>query len=271
MFRKLREEDFLALRKPLESKRQSPKSLGSLFILIIFLQCLLLFIEHFVSEYSIYPNIDNIIKIHLIFSILLMILTLVYAVPWVYMRSQKVQYFLSILVSQNLFGVSAMLLAIIAISAEISTNTISLQRFTTIALFIGVIVFIITCIRFYFLLNRGRYRKGSKKDVQRNKLETKSLLPIVIPIGIGITFLIQYLVRNYNLLGIDTIMVSTLLIIIFYVMLFVLPEQLVILYCKFRFESFNYELNGRLKQVKDEHGKGIPEEKLESYFKQKTN
>ncbi|WP_035726465.1 hypothetical protein, partial [Gracilibacillus boraciitolerans] len=223
MLGKLREEDFLALRKPLESKRQSPKSLGGIFILSIFIQSFWLFIEHFVSDYSIYPNIDLIIKVHLSFSVGLAIVTIVYAVPWIYMRSQRMQYFLSILVSQNLFGISLFMLAIIAISADISNNAYLLQRYTIIALCIGVFVFIITCIRFYFLLKRGRYRKGTKKDVQRNKLESTSLLSIVIPMGIGITFLIQYLVRNFDLLGLDTIIMTTMFIVIFYVMLFVLP------------------------------------------------
>ncbi|WP_280528738.1 hypothetical protein [Virgibacillus pantothenticus] len=32
-------------------------------------------------------------------------------------------------------------------------------------------------------------------------------------------------------------------------MLFVLPEQLVILYCKYRFESFNFDKDGNLKPM----------------------
>lgn len=34
--------------------------------------------------------------------------------------------------------------------------------------------------------------------------------------------------------------------LLFFTMLFILPEQLVILYCKYRFESFNFDKDGQL-------------------------
>ena len=34
--------------------------------------------------------------------------------------------------------------------------------------------------------------------------------------------------------------------LLYFMMMFVLPEQLVILYCKFRFKSFNFDPDGNL-------------------------
>ncbi|WP_018932453.1 hypothetical protein [Gracilibacillus lacisalsi] len=269
MLNNLNEEYFLVLRRPLESKRQSPKSLGSILILSIFLQAFLLFLEFFVGGFSNYPSKDLIVKIHLIASSILATISVIYSIPYIYLRSQRVEYFVSMLVSQNLFGVSVYLISLMAVGTILS-NEDSLLQFTYMTLLIGGIVIIITFVRFIILLNNGFYRKGSKKDKQRGKFEKTSYLPVVILIGISISFVIQFLIRNFNTGHYDVMFVIILSIVIFLVMLFILPEQLVILYYKFRFDSFNYELNGRLKPVKDENGKMIPEEKLDSYFRQKT-
>ena len=63
----------------------------------------------------------------------------------------------------------------------------------------------------------------------------------------GLVYILQYLVRT---LGLDDFNVMTVIVIgalLFFTMLFVLPEQLVMLYCKFRFDSFNYSKKGKLK------------------------
>ena len=49
-------------------------------------------------------------------------------------------------------------------------------------------------------------------------------------------------------MSIDTNSIVLLLVgpVIYYFCIFVLPEQLVLLYCKFRFESFNFDKDGNL-------------------------
>ncbi|SHM54618.1 hypothetical protein [Gracilibacillus kekensis] len=251
MLNKLSEEDFLVLRKPLESKRQSPISLGAVFVLAIFCQALLLYLEWFISGFSNLPLRDIVFQFHFMFSCILGGLSLIYSIPIVYRRYQRIQYLISIIVSQNLFGISSFLLSIIAIGTEMTDDGEVLLQFSIIMFFIGIIVFIITSIRFYLLLQQGKYRKGTYKDKQRNTWESKSVLPIIIPIGIGITFIIQFMIRNFELMQIDLIFIVILEMTIFNVMIFVLPEQLVILYCKYRFDSFNYDLSGRIKPVRD--------------------
>ena len=248
MFKKLSEEDFMVLRAPLESGRQSPGSLAGIFLLSLFLQPLMLFITYIVAaDSTIFPNKDSMLIIHLWITSILMFMSIIYAIPTVYRKGQKMQYFLSIVVSQNLFGVSLYLSALFLIGGEREMTERSLLNFTYTTLLFGLLILIATSIRFYILLRKGHYRKGSKKDELRGKFETKSYLPIIIVASTGLVFIIQYLVTMFDLADIETMIMVVLGMLIFFTMLFVLPEQLVILYCKFRFDSFNYSKKGKLK------------------------
>ncbi|WP_079709015.1 hypothetical protein [Paraliobacillus ryukyuensis] len=254
MLQQLKEKDFLVLRGPFESKRQGPKAMAGVLLFAIPFQVLFLALEYFLGKVSEYPLREEFFSIHLILSSILIIFSIIFAIPPIFMKFQKLQYFFNTLVSQNLFGFSFYMIALLAIGANINGNSEDMITFTYITLAIGFIVFIITFIRFYILLKNGKYRKGAKKDYQRRKFEGKSLLPIAIPAGIGIVFIIQYLIRTFDFASAETIIMAILMIGLFYTMLFVLPEQLVLQYCKIRFDSFNYEQNGRLKPVRNEEG-----------------
>ncbi|SIS60365.1 hypothetical protein SAMN05421787_101689 [Virgibacillus pantothenticus] len=62
-------------------------------------------------------------------------------------------------------------------------------------------------------------------------------------------FVIQHIIRNVIFFDLNLIIIVVVGIGVFYTMLFVLPEQLVILYCKYRFESFNFDKDGNLKPM----------------------
>ena len=117
MLRKLKEEDFAVLRGPFESGRQSPGALWRVLILSIFLQALLFSLEYFMAgQYTVYPYKEQILLVHFIFTVILSVLSLIYAIPIVYKKSEKMQYLVSILVSQNVFSfslfISALLLSV---------------------------------------------------------------------------------------------------------------------------------------------------------------
>ena len=99
-------------------------------------------------------------------------------------------------------------------------------------------------IRLYILLNKGFYRAGSTKDELQEKFETKSYIPLAIIGSIGLLFIIQYIVRTQGLGDIYEMFIIIGFYFVFYVLLFMVPEQLVILYCKFRFKSFNFDEKG---------------------------
>ena len=127
-----------------------------------------------------------------------------------------------------------------------------------VTLVIGILIFIASYIRFYILLNKADYRMDSKKDKLRSKLEIniKSILPIVIIGSIAIVYVLQFMVRNAYSIRFDDILIVLIGIGVFYTMLFILPEQLVILYCKYGFDSFNYSGNGKLNPMGGKRRKG---------------
>ena len=248
LFNRLLEEDFAVLRGPLESGRQSPGTLSGVLILFLILQPLMFFLAHIVGgDLTNYPDKNNIFTVHFWITVILMFLSIIYAIRAIYMKSQKAQYLLIILVSQNVATVCSFIMVLFLIGENREITKGSLMNFTYVTLFFGLLIFIVTSIRFYLLLRKGHYRKGSKKDELRGRFETKSYLPVAIIGSTGLVFIIQFIVRIYGLADLEEAFIIVILMLIFFTMIFVLPEQLVILYCKFRFDSFNYSKKGKLK------------------------
>lgn len=71
------------------------------------------------------------------------VLLTIYSIPVVYMRSQKFQYFLGIIASQNLFGVSSSsyIIGFVALGASIKTNAEALVTLTYLNLAGGALFF----------------------------------------------------------------------------------------------------------------------------------
>ncbi|MBP3039677.1 ABC transporter ATPase [Bacillaceae bacterium Marseille-Q3522] len=247
MLKKLTVEDFAVLRGSLESGRQSPNSLGTALFLGAFMQGLFYYITYYIAaEYTVFPNVEIIKMVHFWITALLISFSIIYAIPPIFMRSQKIQYFLVILMSQNLGAAFCYLGALFLIGEGENISIVSLMNFTIITLIIGILFFLVISIRFYILLQKGKYRKGSKKDKLRGRFETTSYLPVVIVASTGFVFILQFLFRTFQFADYETFFLIVLGLLIFYAMIFVLPEQLVILYCKFRFKSFNYDRKGYL-------------------------
>ncbi|AUJ26909.1 MULTISPECIES: hypothetical protein [Virgibacillus] len=248
----LQEEDFAVLRKPLESGRQGPNNLGAILLLAACLQVLTFIVTYVVvADQSYYPFKKYIFSIHLIITIVLIIFSIMYSFSKIYKKREKTQYLVTILVSQNLFGVFAYLFTIF-ILGSVDTTTASMLTATIVTLILGILIFVFTCVRFYKLLRAGHYKEGSKKGEIRARFEKKSFMPLAIFGGLGAVYLIQFLSKNFYFIHIDYIFIGILCLAIFYTMLFVLPEQLVILYCKKRFESFNFDKDGNLKPMGSE-------------------
>lgn len=248
MLKKLKKKDFAVLRGPLESGRQSPDSLGMALLLSIFLQALLYYVTyHIAAETTIFPNVEKIQTIHFWVTVCLVFLCAIYSIPAIYNRSQKIQYLISILAIQNIGAAGCYLSALFAIGSWSDISVESLVNFTQVTLIIGVLIFIAASIRFYILLGKAHYRKGSKKGRLREKFERNSYVPLAI-IGSTVFFFVsQYFIRTLNWSDIQMMITAIMFIAVFYTMIFILPEQLVILYCKFRFKNFNFDKNGVLK------------------------
>ena len=252
---KLEERDFAVLRGPLESGRQSPKTIGGILILSVFLQALLFSLTYLVAaDNTKFPYKDILFYIHLVGTTILIIFSVLYSIPSLYKKGQKIQYFISILVSQNLFGMMLFISSLFLIGSDrlFTIEQSELIQITLVMIGLGILTFFITFIRFYKLLSKGEYRLGSKKAQLRTRFEAKSLIPFAVISGTGISLLLQYIFKNMIIIDGNVMMLILLGPLVFYTMLFVLPEQLVILYCKSRFDSFNFDQEGNLKPFSSE-------------------
>ncbi|WP_409295960.1 ABC transporter ATPase [Peribacillus sp. SCS-26] len=258
--RKLEYQDFATLRMPLESGRQSPSSLGGALILSLFCQPLIFYCIYYVAAtYSNYPGIEQIKRIHLPITALLCLLSLIFAIPPVYKKWENLQYLVLILVSQNVFGLCVYLGGLFEVGNGEGTTSSSLLTFTWITLLIGAALFLFTVIKFRILLQRGHYRTGGKKERMRMKFETSSYIPTAIIGSLGLFYIIQYSIRYTGIADAEQLMIIVLCFAVFYTILFVLPEQIVILYCKFRFKAFTFDRNGYLHSESD-----LPEDQKET-------
>lgn len=250
MLHKLKKKDFAVLRGPLESGRQSPDSLSGALFLSIFLQSLMYYLTYYAAaSTTIFPNVEKIQTIHFWVTACIVFLCVIYSIPAIYNRSQKIQYLISILAVQNMGAACCYLSALFIVGDGEGITVASLVMFTKTTLAIGVLLFLATCIRFYILLRKGHYRNGSKKGQLRASFEATTYIPLAIVGSTGLVFVIQFMVRKFGWMGFEDTFIVVLGMGLFYTMIFVLPEQLVILYCKFRFNHFNFHKDGVLKRI----------------------
>ncbi|WP_409295961.1 hypothetical protein V1498_20685 [Peribacillus sp. SCS-26] len=204
-------------------------------------------------------------RIHLPITALLCLLSLIFAIPLVYKKWENMQYLITILVSQNMFGICIYLGGLFEVGNGEGTTSSSLLTFTWSTLLIGAALLLFTVIRFRILLQRGHYRKGGKKERMRMKFETPSYIPFAILLGLGLFYIIQYSIRYSGIADTDQLFIIVLCFGLFYTMLFVLPEQLVILYCKYRFKAFTFDGSSEL-QLEDD----LPKNQLPAKVKKQS-
>lgn len=236
------EKNFIVFRRSLETGSRSTANIAGNLILATFLSVFMVGMEYFFeASGTAHPWQDELLMAHTWFTGILIGLSLIFSFPWVYKRAEKLQYLVSILVSQNLFGLSFYIWALLLIAEEgngmAAESILEVTRWTLV---VGAIVLVLTFIRLIVKIYRGKYREGSAQDEIRGMFEYKSHLPAAIVGGLGLFFILRYLITHTNTVGADILLIIFMGMFLFYVMLFILPEQLVILYCKFRFKSFNY-------------------------------
>ncbi|WLV24287.1 hypothetical protein QR721_11665 [Aciduricibacillus chroicocephali] len=239
------EKDYEVLRGPFLSGRQRPDGLAGTMLLAIPLQVLMLFCVYVVAaDETIYPYKDALFKLHFIITAAIMGMSVLMVFSKVHLKFQKIQYALSIAVTQNLFCITPYLIFLFLVGG-MGISIEELRWIMWLSIGIGLMIFVAVCIRFYFLLKAGKYRKGSDRDYVRSRLEGTSFKGIAIVGGTEIVFIMQYVLRNSSS-DLNSLMIASLAIVIAYVTVFILPEQLVILYCKSRFSSFSFDRRGEL-------------------------
>lgn len=251
------EEYYIVLRGPLESKRQSPQSLASILLLSIFLQCIPAVIMYFILIDG-WVNTFILTGIIILFTLtgLIIILSFIYGLPYFYRKSEKMQYFISIIVLQYLIIV-LLLVGFYFLAEKLlygygssmyDTTETDFLLFLFFVFAIGIIIFVLAFTRFLKLLQRGAFKAVSKRGQLRGDLEKRipSMTPVFISIGTSLSLGSVAIIKLFNLEDIEIALILSLGITLFYVMMFILPEQIVILYCKQRFRSFNFDERGKI-------------------------
>jgi hypothetical protein len=249
---RLSEEDFAVLREPQKLGGRSPSTLAKMLTSYIIVQAVFFAMEYFVGGYfTNYPYNKEILIVHFWIIVALVILSIIFSIQAVYRKAERIQYLVYIVVNLNMFGVSFFILALFLLGSD-EENTKFTQEFllnyTYLALLIGLVVFVVAFIRYYLLLHSGHFRKGEKKETQLWRLMERlggSGIFIVMTIIVLICMYVEEMAGFNN--NRRSVMAPIFFgHLFFYVTLFVLPEQLFILYCKFRFKSFNFNKRGYL-------------------------
>ncbi|MEW4327437.1 ABC transporter ATPase [Rossellomorea marisflavi] len=244
---------YAVLRKPLESGRQSPNKLANAFILSVPCIWLMYFLTYTVaSDSTNYPHVENIRILHFSMTVVLSIVGIVFSIPYIYRKVGWLQYACSVLLSQFLFTFCPFIIALFIIGEHENATSEVLMKLTYYGIVLGILILLVTSLRFAYLLRKGAYKKGSSRDVTRSKFEMKSYVPIIVVASTGFILLMQYSIRYINLGSLEDAKLIYLPLLITYVSVFVLPEQVVMTYCKIRFKAFNYNSRGYLHDMENE-------------------
>ncbi len=238
---------------PLESGRQSPGGLaGGLLFAPILIGVFLLLANMFVFMDRSQPAHKVVIVLCILFSIIgviIAILSFVFCFKNVYETRQSTQYWVSIWLSQFLFGRSLYWISLYMIfdgdqfHHDFGVSSYEMVSFIIGTFIIGFLIFIISFIRLVNQIEKGKFRKNTKKDRFRKHLEenTSKFQGIMIKIGIAISLTVVALINIFEVNDINILIVSAIGITLFFVMWFILPEQLITWYCIKRFDGFNFK------------------------------
>lgn len=248
----LTEEDFAVLNGPLESGRQSPDALGGNLILVAVMIVGMLVLFNwifFVSDLEEGYKIALIILIIVdVIGIALIIFSIVFSIRRVYETRQSAQYFIVILVTQYIFGLLFYLAGLFIILHDLqhgyrgTVGEEELVLFAIASFSIGIFIFIFSFIRFVRLLRKGKFRKNTSRDKIRGQLEarTDEFKKVGIFSGMAMLGTATSIFQMFPVHDAGSLLIVTIGITLFFVMLFILPEQLVSWYCIKKFKSFRY-------------------------------
>lgn len=249
----LNEEDFMVFNGPLASGRQSPEGLaGTLLFAPILLIGLVGLANMFVFMNRSEPAHQVVIVLCIVLSVIggiIALLSIIYSFQKVYETRQSMQYWISIWLSQFLFGHLLYWISLYMIfdgdqfhhRFNVSGQTMVL--FVIGTFLIGLVTFFIFFVRLVIKIEKGEFRKKTKRDQLRSQLEesTGKFQGFAVKTGIALTLALTSLVKIFEVNDLETFVISVIGITLFFVMWFILPEQIITWYCIKRFESFNYK------------------------------
>lgn len=256
-YHRLPEDDFSALRRRFELHQQSPRVLGKALVgSTIALAIFGFFSIIILTDGWDHPLLDRIFLIHAVITGIQMALSLIYGIPHVNRVSQKMQYVI-VMNTLLLIGISFYMVPLYVVADEVlfgynallyDVTAETFIRFIQLSLLLGFFIMIVGFIRFNYLLKHGKFRKGSHLDLKRQTTEESptDYIRAILIIVVGIVVIAQAIMRYLKVDDPSRILVASFGILAFYFVLYKLPDQLCILYCKWRFKSFNFDKEGNI-------------------------
>lgn len=259
-YNELSEDYFSALRRRFELHQQSPRALGRALVGSSIAHAFFCLFSIFIlTDGWDHPLVTRIFLIHVVVTSVQFYFSLFYSIPYVNRMRQKMQYFF-VITTLLLIGISFYLIPLYIVADEVLFGYHSHSyyvteetfiRFIQLSLIVGVMIMIVGFLRFNYLLTNGKFREGSDLDLKRQTTEEsatdyiRTILIIVVGIGIIALTMAKYL----EVAQLDRLLIASFGILVFYYVLYKLPVQLCILYCKRRFKSFNFDAEGNIYPV----------------------
>ena len=248
----LEEEDFAIFRTSFESGRQTPETIRKGIVLAIIMQIVMGVGIFAAADPTVSPEFHKatLLIVQYTCTLCLFIYSIIYAIPKIYMKKQHIQFLVASLSLLNFIGIFPFygLLFILVRLVEITEKS-----FFSLAIFIlvsGIIFYIAIIFRLQRSIHAGHYRKDSTKhnysEVLKRDRAIFSRLPELIIIGIGLVFIIRFILTNMFTVDTEMMILFFMLFALFYMGIFMFAYSIIVVYCKKRFASFNFDENGNL-------------------------
>lgn len=249
---KFKEEDFGLFRSSFESERQSPKSAGKWLLISVFTQTfmfLLLFIVTF--EYTrLYVFKLVIVSAVLLLTVVLIILSIVYSIPHLYKKQEHIQYKVLSLGLFNNIIVHPFFIGMFILMQANDTNDLIYIGVALLLSLMGIGLFAVIFYKTTDAIANGYFSRCSTKNdydeaVKKDK-GFNSNLPTLIFGGTGFLLIFGSSLPFVGTVEGEKVFLAILFISVYFFGIHVITMNLIAIYCKGRFRSFNFSQEGYL-------------------------
>ncbi len=249
---RLEEEDFALFRTSFESGRQTPDNLRNVLLVGIIGQLLFGLGIFAAADPTMHPEYNKsiLLTIQYVFTFILIILSIIYAIPTIYYKKQQGQLIVGSLMLLNFISIFPYFAALFMLVRSVNLTE---RAFITLAvgvLLLGIAFLVAIIIRLQRSLERGEYRKDStihqhEKVLERDR-STLSKLPEFIIAAIGLVFILRFLFDGFLTGYIENMIFVILFFAVFFMGMYLFAYSIISIYCKKRFSSFNFDKDGKL-------------------------
>ncbi len=249
---RLEEEDFAFFRTSFESGRQTPDNLRNVLLVGIIGQLLFALGIFAAADPFMHPEYNKrlLLTIQYVLTFILIIGSIIFAIPAIYRENQTGQLIIGSLTLLNFISIFPYFAALFMLVRSVDLTEGAFITLAVGVLLLGIVFWVAIFIRLQRSLQRGDFRKDSKKYDHKKVLErersTLSKLPEFIIVAIGLVFILRFLVEGLLSGDIENMIFVILFLAVFFMGIYLFAYSVISIYCKKRFTSFNFDKDGNL-------------------------